>query len=138
MGRARSAVDPLPESDRTSAGSLTQFRDPFYCAELAEVPYGYRRCVPSEVALETSRGRCASPTESPRLADFKVSGAVKLTKDLNKRRHKSAPSGLVTGTNASPCVAVEVLVEEHQIAPVRVIPVHLRIPVDRSSALSVP
>src|SRR4029453_1114000 len=41
--------------------------------------------------------------------------------DVHERRHETGPSRLVAGPEARPVVAVEVLVEEDQVAPVRVL-----------------
>src|SRR6478609_2008426 len=43
-----------------------------------------------------------------------------VAKELDQGRRQPGPSGLVTGADAGAVVAVEVLVEEDQVAPVRV------------------
>src|SRR3989442_659732 len=39
---------------------------------------------------------------------------------LKQLRHNSSPTGLVAGTDASACIAVEVLVKQRVVTPVRV------------------
>src|SRR5215471_20010240 len=50
----------------------------------------------------------------------------------------SSPSGLVASTKASPIVAMEVLVEQDEIAPVRVFLEFLRSSIDRAMPFAVP
>src|SRR6266704_960320 len=49
-----------------------------------------------------------------------------------------SPSGLVARAEAGPVVAVEVLVEQEHVAPVRVLLKLARPPVDRPPAMAVP
>ena len=47
-------------------------------------------------------------------------GLTSLATLLQEFRHQPGPAGLMTGANAGPVVAVEILVEKHQVSPVRV------------------
>ena len=49
----------------------------------------------------------------------------------NQHRHRAGPSGLVAGPNARAIVAMEVLIEEYQVAPVWIGLELLRAAVDR-------
>ena len=53
-------------------------------------------------------------------------------------RDEAGPARLMRGTDAAAGVAVEVLVEGDQIAPVRIVLEQVLVPEDRASALLVP
>src|SRR5262245_21679731 len=56
---------------------------------------------------------------------------------VDQRRHQTGPAGLVAGAEAGAVVAVEVLVKEDQVAPVRVALELLGAAVDRPPSLPV-
>src|SRR6476659_35255 len=60
-----------------------------------------------------------------------------VAEELDQGCRQPGPSGLVTGADTGAVVAVEVLVEENQIAPVRVGLELFRAAIDRSLALLV-
>ena len=56
---------------------------------------------------------------------------------LEEFRHQCRPAGLVAGPNARAVVAMEVLIEQQQITPVRILLELLRAAVDRPAAAAV-
>ena len=71
--------------------------------------------------------------KAPPLPAASSVSASSSAKELNQRRDRARPSGLVAGAEARAVVAVEVLVEEEVVAPVRVLLERLRAAVDRPS-----
>src|SRR6478609_8743632 len=74
-----------------------------------------------------------STSEGAALAGREQSFRVENAKELNQRRDRARPSRLVAGAQACAVVAVEILVEEKVVAPVRVFLERLRAAVDRPS-----
>src|SRR5688572_381322 len=81
--------------------------------------------------MSTRPGR--STTERAALAGREQLFRVEHAKELNQRRDRARPSRLVAGAQARAVVAVEILVEEEVVAPVRVLLERLRAAVDRPS-----
>src|SRR5512137_1552109 len=84
-----------------------------------------------------SGGRPAALDEQGFLADVQCPPGIEGGVHLDELRHDASPPGLVVGAEASAVVAVEVLVEEDVIAPVRVGLELLGVAVHRASALLV-
>src|SRR5829696_9404360 len=60
-------------------------------------------------------------TERTGLASLQHLFGIERSEELRQLRHEPGPSGLMTRAQPGAVVAVEVLVEEHMIAPVRII-----------------
>src|SRR5580765_247620 len=76
----------------------------------------------------------SSTSEGAALSGREQRVRVEQAKELNQRRDRARPSRLVTGAKTRAVVAVEILVEENVVAPVRVLLEHLRAAVDRTSS----
>jgi hypothetical protein len=51
---------------------------------------------------------------------------------LNQLRHQSRPSRLMASSNSRAIIAVEILIEQHQLAPVRVVLKLVSSPINRT------
>ena len=66
--------------------------------------------------------------------DFLIASRIRVFSSalLKQLRHDSRPSGLMAGANTTAGVCVKVLVEEHEIVPIRIMLELVRRPMDRA------
>src|SRR5262249_17352833 len=89
-------------------------------------------------SARTARRRRLHLHDGRRLAELQELLGGARREQMHASRDHPGPSGLVTRAEAGAIVTMEVLVEQDEIAPVRVILELWRSPVDRTSAVLVP
>ena len=85
-----------------------------------------------------ARGRRLTSDEGRFLASLEQLLRIEQSEELDQLRHQSCPAGLVTRAEPRAVVAVEVFVEQDQVAPVRIVLELFRAAVDRPPAVRIP
>ena len=124
-------------SSAIRAGVITR-KNAVHVAKLIWVSASPASARPRPVVGQTPAGAASPFHECPRLAPLEQLFRIEQSEEFDRLGHQPGPAGLVAGPEPRAVVAVEVLVEQEVVAPVRIGLELLRAAVDGAPAVLVP